>query len=226
MDVKFSPRLPFAVLAATLGVLVLAPMGARAEEDDGKTFEQRMIHKLMIGIGATDGTDDSGIEYRERSPLVVPQNLNLPAPEQAGATPAPNWPKDPDVTEAKARRAAAATQKSKSDWEEARPLTPDELAKGRNPNAGRVTSSGGIFRRDGDRLSAKELGYKGDVLDSLIHGTKKEAVTFKGEPPRTSLTAPPVGYQTPSPQYSYGEGEGEKTALPQQEGKPIAPGRF
>ena len=49
----------------------------------------------MSGIGAK-GMEKKGIEYRERSPLVVPPKLDLPPPASADADDAPNWPKDPD----------------------------------------------------------------------------------------------------------------------------------
>lgn len=209
-----------AVAAAFMGAL---PANVALAEDDGMTFEQRMIDKLMKGLGATDGTDD-GIDYRERPSLVVPRNLDLPPPEQATAAPA-NWPKDPDVAERKARRAANASLASEPEWKAARPLSPEELAKGRNPNSARVTSSS-AFRRDGEALSGDELGYKGNIFGTIFKGKKQEAATFKGEKPRASLTAPPSGYQTPSPNYTYGEGEKEAVQIQPREGAPLRPGQF
>ena len=44
-----------------------------------------------------------GINYSERSPLVVPPTRDLPPPEAAGPPPTPNWPKDPDVGQAQGR---------------------------------------------------------------------------------------------------------------------------
>jgi len=197
-----------------------------AMAEDGMTFEQRMIDKLMKGLGATDGTD-AGIEYRERSPLVVPPRIDLPPPQQTSATPAPNWPKDPDVEESKARAAARQSTRQAAEWEEGRPLSQEELAKGRTSNATPVRNV--PVRREGDRLSAGELGYKGDLFSNLIKGKGNgtETATFKGEPPRTSLIAPPVGYQTPTNGQVYGAGpQVDDTPLPEQEGKPLAPGKF
>ena len=37
---------------------------------------------------------------------------------------------------------------------------------------------------------------------------KEEQAKFTGEPPRTSLTEPPAGYQTPSPDQPYGLAKG------------------
>ena len=41
----------------------------------------------------------------------------------------------------------------------------------------------------------------------MFGGNKEETVKFTGEPPRTSLTDPPPGYQTPSPDQPYGAGK-------------------
>ena len=54
--------------------------------------------------------EKKGIEYRERSPLVVPPKLDLPPPASADAKDAPNWPKDPDEK----RRKEAIAQRKKA----------------------------------------------------------------------------------------------------------------
>ena len=43
----------------------------------------------------------------------------------------------------------------------------------------------------------------------MFGGNKTETAPFKGEPTRESLTQPPPGYQTPSPNYAYGTGPKE-----------------
>ena len=43
----------------------------------------------------------------------------------------------------------------------------------------------------------------------MFGGSKTETAPFKGEPTRESLTQPPPGYQTPSPNYAYGTGPKE-----------------
>ena len=45
-----------------------------------------------------------------------------------------------------------------------------------------------------------------DSVWSSFGPYKPETVPFSGEPPRTSMTAPPPGYQTPSPEQPYGLG--------------------
>ena len=57
-------------------------------------------------------------------------------------------------------------------------------------------------------LSPSQLGYTGG-FSGLFGGSKTETAPFKEEPTRDSLTQPPPGYQTPSPNYAYGTGPKE-----------------
>src|ERR1700749_3659052 len=106
--------------AVVLGVGVLMSTHvARAgyDDEDDKTFEEKIIEGVMRGMGATN-MDNSSIDYRERSPLVVPPKLDLPPPASATAEKAaPNWPKDPD--EARRKAAIAARKKDKKDTRDA-----------------------------------------------------------------------------------------------------------
>ena len=47
---------------------------------------------------------------------------------------------------------------------------------------------------------------------------------FTGEPPRDTLTAPPAGYQTPSPNYAYGVGIKAKEQV--DPSRPLPPGKY
>ena len=63
--------------AVALGIgLVMTAGAARAEDDDedDKTFEEKIVGGIMAGIGGTN-MENRGLEYRERSPLVVPPKL-------------------------------------------------------------------------------------------------------------------------------------------------------
>ena len=54
-------------------------------------------------------------------------------------------------------------------------------------------------------MTATELGSKSffkDIFSSF--SSEGETGTFNGEPVRENLTAPPAGYQTPSPSQPYG----------------------
>jgi hypothetical protein len=198
-----------AVIALGVG-LVMTTGAARAQDDDDddKTFEEKIIEGIMSGIGGTN-MDNRGIDYRERSPLVVPPKIDLPPPAAATTEiKAPNWPKDPD--EARRKAAIAARKKSKPDTiEQSRILTPDELSKGKT--ASRSPANAGDSSLPGDPganaiLSPSQLGFSGFTN---VFGNKAETAPFKGEPTRESLTQPPAGYQTPSPNFAYGTGPKE-----------------
>src|ERR1700742_3890718 len=74
--------LRFAAVAAGIGLVMAAgPVRAGDDEDDedDKTFEEKVIEGVMKGLGGTN-MENRGIDYRERSPLVVPPKLDLPPP--------------------------------------------------------------------------------------------------------------------------------------------------
>src|SRR3984885_2356374 len=159
--------------AVVLGIgLVMTVGAARAQDadDDDKTFEEKIIEGIMAGIGGTN-MDNRGIEYRERSPLVVPPKLDLPPPQAntAAAKPPPNWPKDPDEARRKAD-IARRKKENKDPLEQSRILTPSEL------NAGRTapqTSTAGEVNQPGEGgpgrdaiLDRRHLGVGGGNLSS------------------------------------------------------------
>ena len=201
--------LRLAVVALGIG-LVMTAGAARAGDDDDeddKTFEEKIIEGIMSGIGGTN-MENRGIDYRERSPLVVPPKLDLPPPAAAAEVKAPNWPKDPD--EARRKAAIAARKKENKDPIEAsRVLMPSELKQ-----RGTKSSGGDSVDQPGGNpgataiLSPSQLGYSGG-FSGLFGGSKTETAPFKGEPTRESLTQPPSGYQTPSPNFAYGTGPKE-----------------
>jgi hypothetical protein len=203
--------LRLAVIGLGIGLVITAG-AARAQDDDedDKTFEEKIIEGIMAGIGGTN-MDNRGIEYRERSPLVVPPKLDLPPPASgSNEVKAPNWPKDPD--EARRKAAIAARKKDNKDPVEAsRILTPSELNK-RAPKTSNAASDSrdqpGGNAGENAILSPSQLGYSGG-FSGLFGGNKAETAPFKSEPTRESLTQPPAGYQTPSPNYAYGTGPKE-----------------
>jgi hypothetical protein len=210
-----APALALRLAAVALGIgLVMATDVARAQDDDDKddrSFEEKIIDGLMKGLGGTNMGDSSSIDYRERSPLVVPPKLDLPPPvKQSTEVNVPNWPKDPDVERAKASRKARA-EEDDDPLKAVQPLSLSELNKGKmaSRSASGGTGSSDSLTPGGNPgvapLSPSQLGFAGG-LSSMIHGKSTESATFKGEPPRESLTQPPVGYQTPSPNFAYGTG--------------------
>jgi hypothetical protein len=197
--------LRLAVVALGIG-LVMTAGAARAGDDDedDKTFEEKIIEGIMAGVGGTN-MENRGIDYRERSPLVVPPKIDLPPPETvSGEIKDANWPKDPD--EARRKAAIKARKKAKPDPIEAsRILTPSELNAARTAAPTRTNNDtvqpGSSLNNP--ILSPSQLGYTGG-FSGLFGGNKSETAPFKGEPTRESLTQPPPGYQTPSPNCAYG----------------------
>ncbi len=219
------------VAACVLGIgLCLATSAARAgddDDDDNTPVEDRIMKNIMSGLGGTN-MDNRGIDYRERSPLVVPRSNDLPPPENAKTeVNPPNWPKDPTVAARKA--AAEANKQAKPDmFQLNRTLTPSELAPKRTKSARSAEPQQPGSTPDayggtgsGPMLSPNQLGFSSSMIPSFFKGNSTEAATFKGEPTRENLTQPPVGYQTPSPNYAYGTGPGKP--IDQQSPNPLDP---
>lgn len=196
---------------AVLAAFNVAAKAADDEEDDGQSFGQKIIGTVIRGIGGSS-LDGSNIEYRERSPLVIPPKVELRAPESGKQATPSNWPKDPDVVERQARREAAkkrggATRDATQETREAsRVLSPSELAGQpvTRSSASRDSVIPGATNVN-PILSPSELGYRNGMF-GMFSKKDPEAEKFKGEPTRESLTQPPAGYQTPSPNFAYGTG--------------------
>src|SRR5579863_1757686 len=217
--------------------LAMTAAPARAGDDDRTISE-----KIMDGFyGTVRGTnmDNRGIDYRERSPLVVPPKLDLPPP-QASAEDAKiaNWPKDPDERQRKAVIAAkkksapppprvttVATAPDAVAANPARPINiappveepvapkPDTIRPAYGNERNGTTRTDPVYDQAGDLFNggaAKALLPESvsDAFDINSWFGKKKAdpadVVQPGtEPTREALTQPPVGYQTPSPNYPY-----------------------
>jgi hypothetical protein len=203
-------RLRLGLIAAVCALLTfgnVAHAQQAQDDDDEDTFEQRIIKGILGGIGAKVG--GNGIDYRERSPLVIPPSMDLPPPNSSAAGAGnPAWPREPQrkkvATQAKVNRNAGPEDPGTSSR-----MTPDELRQGINPRAPRVTDpskSGSVEDRDvGRPLSPSELGTTGIFNWKALTGNNgTETARFEGEPQRGTLTDPPVGYQTPSPNQPYG----------------------
>jgi hypothetical protein len=186
------------------GFFLCTDTDARAADDDDSPT---VMGKIMETFGLRDPKGSyAGIDYNERSPLVVPPTRDLPPPVADTAPPAPNWPKDQDMI----RRAKAKAEEKKvapkpdSVSDASRPLRPNELDPAGAPRVNTPIDSS---------ASANTLmsdPYDHGVKKSLFSGifsSKTEYTTFTGEPSRQTLTDPPPGYLTPSPDQPYGVGQ-------------------
>lgn len=204
-----------------------AALAADDDDDDELSIEQKLIDKVMSGIQGRS-MSNSGIDYRERSPLVIPPSLSLPPPAVDQVS-APNWPKDPEIKKRKlereAKRKARIERQMNGSGQFPQPLKPDQLDGNIPKRAGNSTYEPLDPNKGPEKPS--QLGYFGGIFNTLS-GKTDDSAPFTGEPPRTSLAEPPAGYQTPSPAYTYGVGGGarQQTAEPNVIDGPLKPGRF
>jgi hypothetical protein len=193
-------------IGIALGISLLAVSApARAADDEDVPLDTKVINTIMESLGLKSA-DDSGIDYQERPPLVLPSNDQLPPPVKSDAAANnPAWPKDPDVARVKLEKKHGRGMTSDEVRRESYPLSPSELTPGakyaprtRNPS---LPDAAGA---DGTQMMPSQLGYTGGLFKKMFGKDDEENAKFTGEPPRASLTQPPPGYQTPSPDQPYG----------------------
>src|SRR5262249_61419283 len=121
---------------------------------------------------------------------------------------------------AKEGGAAAKARPNRGGEDEARPLSAAEMARGRKAGAGREGYSSDP-NSEARPYSPSALGSKNIFTWQGLGfgGNKEESTAFTGEPTRNTLTQPPTGYQTPSPNQPYGLGpnKGPGKAITQEE---------
>lgn len=190
-------------------VMAAVQVGAAADDEDNSpsiwNLDTRLWNGLMSAMGMKADTE-VGIDYRERSPLVVPPQNSLPPPQAASAKNAA-WPVDPET---KRRQEAARKPKNIRGWDgdyEADNLNPSQL--GPRGSKRQTSDPADVDKGIADPVKPSELGFfgfSGFSMKSLWGdgGNQDEVGKFVAEPPRAALTAPPVGYQTPSPDQPYG----------------------
>jgi len=215
-------------LGAGFAALLACTYVSAAHAGDGDSDvqgEESFTDKFMRTLGwKNPGETEYEINYSERSPLVVPPNRNLPPPVTNAVT-APNWPKDPDE---RARKAVIAAKKKAAPpvarvqvtaagapqaINIAPPVTPEQTPIPGTTRPAYANEQNGTARTDPiyDKPGDLFTGGAADLADSIGIGnlfggsTKTVQVDPGTEPARQALTQPPVGYQTPSANYAYGE---------------------
>ncbi|HTV36253.1 MAG TPA: hypothetical protein VMF12_07460 [Xanthobacteraceae bacterium] len=200
----FSRALCGAALAALFVCAGVA--AARAGDDDDTMSSHTSFYDEMLQVIGLGGGDN--INYSERSPLVVPPTRDLPPPQADVAPSVPDWPKDPDLMR-QSKAKAKKKPKPQPDYvvESSRPLRPGELNV-----PGIFTGNTGSRPADADpeaqplNPAVTQPNQKSLFSFGLFNSNKTEYATFTGEPARASLTDPPPGYLTPSPDQPYGIG--------------------
>jgi hypothetical protein len=216
-----------AVWAAALAVAVAgiagnawaqqSPAPAQAQDDDDiedhvLNADKRLLNSILgpLGLAAPPG---AGIEYRERSPLVVPRGRDLPAPGKA--VKGGDWPLEPEV---KAKREANALRKAGKD--------PDAKARMSSRQDEKPISGTGEQWKTGntgswtDNPKYEEPGFFSMLFKGQLSGSWTETGKFDGEPPRATLSDPPPGYLTPSAAAPYGVTP-YKGGTPEKKEKPL-----
>ena len=219
------------LMACVCGALLIAPAVAFAQQaqDDDDTLEQKVIKNILGGMGVDVGRP--GIDYRERSPLVIPPSRDLPPPQASGASLRnPAWPQDPD-RKVVVRTTKANARATPEDPGTDSALTPDELRRGADARAARVTdpskTTGSLEEANmGRQMTPTQLDSKGIFnMDALMGRHLNESAKFEREPSRSALTQPPPGYQTPSPNQPYAAGkDGSGWKIPSILDRPLGQG--
>jgi hypothetical protein len=201
-----------ALVAFALGLAFSAatirPVYAGDDEVED-TIDTKFMRGILSSLGLKSEGDDPGIDYHERSPLVVPPTRDLPPPEASTNINNPAWPKDPDVTRAKVVKRKVKNTVA-AEEEDMRQLRPDEL-KGTGRQDRTITTNTGLQASGArpEQLTPSQLGHHGFNLFKKSTWTNLfdrdgQEIPFVSEPARASLTDPPAGLRTPSPKYRYG----------------------
>jgi hypothetical protein len=211
MLIRSLAKFRFSALLAAMLVLAFAAAApvhaaeADADQEENSGFDHDIFKSVLKNMGLYN--DGDSIDYRERSPLVVPPGRDLPVPAKPDVAVKnnPAWPVDQDVKrkEAEKKARAAHVRRSASALEEeSKPLLPDQL-RGPPPSASSTAAQSG---RSQDYVNPAREGAPsaGANLWNSMFSKEEQTAPFKGEPPRVSLTEPPAGYQTPSPNFAYG----------------------
>jgi hypothetical protein len=220
-----------ALRLAIVPLVIGLTAGAARAGDDDRTFSEKVSDGFYGMIRGTN-MDNRGIDYRERSPLVVPPTLDLPPPAaSSGEAQIANWPKDPDERQ---RKAVIAAKKKNAPppsrvmvttagtaGQPTQPINIAPPAEQEQPVAG-TTRPAYASDRNGTALTDPVYDKGGDLftggasaisgwgdsigLGSVFGSSKSDTVKVQPgtEPMREALTQPPAGYQTPSPNYVYG----------------------
>ncbi len=219
---KFSLRtVSGAALGCLLGAALVASATPARAGDDDTSIETRIMRGILEGIGLRKDGEET-INYEERAPLVIPPSRALPPPERSDSVLAnnPAWPKDPDVLrqredaarESKETNAMTTAEQVRHDSNRLSPadMTPGRKSRAARKSAATAASSTSDNWGYGEKLSSSQLGYKGNLFGDFFGKSNSEqenVAHFTSEPPRTALTDPPAGYQTPSPVQPYGVGK-------------------
>ena len=183
------------LLAAGLAAGIVSASAPAQAADDGY---DNVFSSVLTAVGVMPPSRTPEIEYRERSPLVVPPKTALAAPVPVGSARPASWPNDPDIA-----RRKKADEEARAPMEDLFARSRDgviskgEMARGRTDAApARVPGDCDGFannNRSCNLVSPDQLKADGEKFEAALGG-QKEVITAGVEPERVYLTQPPKGY--------------------------------
>lgn len=196
---RFSMRNTRAGLSAlALGATMLVAMPS--------AHAQQILDDVLSEIGLGSSTK-AKIDYSPRAPLVMPPSLDLPPPQEKGATAKnnANWPTDPDEV-----RSAEEIERDKQPlrlrhkYQERPVLSVYEMKAQEHRRAQIEDDYTPSIERKNKKLTPEELQAVKNRRDA-----NPEAVAY-AEPKRRRLTDPPPGYRTPAATADYAPDANQK----------------
>ncbi len=183
--------------------LGLAASPARAG-DDGEA-------PLWVGLGSIfgfggDNKDDTPIEYRDRSKLVLPPKVELPPPAASPVKSDAAWPRDPDLQRRKKEKAEKDNYVFVPPRQRESPVAMgvDHSVVTMDATAGEGAGERACVKGPGERCSTRPSPSINWNPLTWVGLEKKPQTVLGPEPDRDWLTDPPKGYREPV------EGEGVK----------------
>ena len=174
---------------AIAGAWLSAASGLAA--DDGQA-------PIWVGVSNMLGLDDAKeelpIEYRERSKLVLPPKMVLPAPAAAPVTNLSAWPVDPDVQrviERNKEKQSFAPHMRRSKTKDSGIFSTDGVVTVR-ADAGQGPATKPCVTGSPSR-DCQNPGWS--IFSQLGFGAQSDTASLGPEPDRTWLTDPPKGYR-------------------------------
>ena len=183
--------------SAAAGLFMAAPAHAINDDGRGSTLESLLD---MVGMGGEKESDS--IQYRERSPLVVPPKMDIPTPQPRPSQKAAQWPQDQEVVRARKKQAEnkSRVMGKYAESNGGEKLTAEEMRNMRSPGAAGSSASASPqpCKLDPFDKSACSVAEYWGALSAKTE--KKDELTLQAgvEPQREYLTQPPKGYLKPT----------------------------
>ena len=185
-----SSRMALLTVSAATSLFMAAPAHAINDDGRGSTLESLLD---MVGLG--DKKESDSIQYRERSPLVVPPKMEMPTPQPRPSQKAEAWPQDQEVVRARKKQVEsnARVMSKYVDSNGGEKLTPEEMRAMRTPGASTAGPAQGCKMDPFDKTACSVAEYWGALSAKT---EKKDELSLQAgvEPPREFLTQPPKGY--------------------------------